>query len=62
MLRPIQTSCALAVGTFLYSLLISGAGPFRLDWPRAMFLGAVGFLAHCLYLYFKSKSFRRQPS
>lgn len=56
MLKAVQTGFGLAVGTLLYSLIISGAGAYRLDWPRAVVVGVIGLLAHLLYLSFKSKS------
>lgn len=55
MLKALQTGAGLAAGTLLYSLLISGAGAYRLDWPRAIVIGAFGFLVQWLYLSLKSK-------
>lgn len=55
MVKALQTGGSLAAATLLYSLLISGVGPYRLDWSRALFIGVLGFLVHCLYLLVKSK-------
>ena len=57
MLKAMQTGFGLLVGTLIYSLLISGSGVYRLDWPRAIFLVIVGFLAHWLFI-----TFIRRPS
>jgi hypothetical protein len=56
MLKALLVGCGLAVGTLLYSLFISGAGAYRLDWPRAVVIGALGFLVHWLYFSIKSKT------
>ena len=56
MLNAIGTGCGLAVGTLIYSLLVSGVGPYRLDWPKAIFMGIIGFLAYYLYAALKSKA------
>jgi len=52
MLKAMQTGFGLLVGTLIYGLFVSGAGVYGLDWPRAIFLGIVGFFAHWLFITF----------
>jgi len=58
MLKAMQMGFGLFAGTLLYSLFVSGAGSYRLDWPRAIVIGIVGFLACWLYLTFKARRSR----
>ena len=45
MFKAMLTGIGLFAGTLLYTLVISGG----LDWVRACFVGAAGFIAHAIY-------------
>ena len=61
MLKAMQTGVGLLVGTLIYSLFVSGGGIHGLDWPRAIFLGIVGFLAHWLFITFIERRSGSRP-